>query len=562
MKRIICTIILSSIFIFTQAILAQLSKEEVKQIDSLFVSWNQPNHPGGVVGIMKGGKVVFSRAYGLASLEYLVPNTPDTRFNIASVSKQFTSMGIILLDIRGELSIDDDVRYHLPELPQFEDTVTIRHLIHHTSGMRSLHDLLGLAGWRKDDYRTNEDLFRFMKNQKDLNFKPGEEYLYCNTGYMLMADIIEKVTGEKFTEWMYVNIFEPLGMIHTYVEDDYTRVVPVNATSYYGSAESGFSRAVEFWGYVGSGNIHSTAEDLLIWLTNYYLPQPGWEKAFQQMQTHGILNNGDTLDYAFGIVIDKYEGEKRLQHSGSIGGYNSFVEVFPDHELNIVILCNFSSSGISSKSGSVSDLLLHLEKEDDENGLIRVDEIVSIPLSGEKMNKYCGFYWNEKGRYSRKIYLKDDTLRYFRSESSESKLLPVEENTFQMVDVSSVVMVRFEFLPENRKAMVVQVDDEDPLHMELYKPPVITKELMNSYTGKYYSPELDTHYSIYVEGDSLLMGNHSRHGDFKINILRENDLEGIRSPFEGIRVKRNEKGIILGLYVSNGRVRNLWFEQL
>jgi CubicO group peptidase (beta-lactamase class C family) len=562
MKRIICTIILSLLFIFPPAILAQLSKEEEKNIDSLFVSWNKPNHPGGVVGIMKEGKVVFSRAYGLASLEYLVPNTPDTRFNIASVSKQFTSMGIVLLDIRGKLSVDDDIRSHLPELPQFEDTITIRHLIHHTSGMRSLHDLLGLAGWRRDDYRTNEDLFRFMKNQKDLNFEPGEEYLYCNSGYMLMADIIEKVTGEKFAEWMKVNIFEPLGMIHTYVEDDYTRVVPVNATSYYGSAESGFSRAIEFWGYVGSGNIHSTAEDLLKWLTNYDYPQPGWEKAFQQMQTHGILNNGDTLDYAFGIVIDKYKGEKRLQHSGSIGGYRSFVQAFPDHELNMVVLSNFSSSGISSKSGSISDLLLHLEKEGDGDGLVKVDEIESVPLSEKEMKKYCGFYWSEKGRYSRKIYLKDDTLRYFRSDSTESKLLPVGETTFRMLDVSSVVMVRFEFLENNQKAMIVQVDDDEPVHSEGYEPPVITKELLNSYTGRYYSPELDTHYSIFVQGDSLLMGNHSRHGDFKINILRENDLEGIQSPFQGIRVKRDSKGIILGLYVSNGRVRNLWFEKL
>ena len=138
--------------------------KEIQKIDSLFISWNQPNHPGGSVGIMKEGKIIFSRAYGLASLEYLVPNSPDTRFNIASVSKQFTCMGIVLLYLRGKLSLDDDVRKHLPELPFFEDTITIRHLIHHTSGMRSLHALLGMAGWRGDDSRTNEDLFRFMKN--------------------------------------------------------------------------------------------------------------------------------------------------------------------------------------------------------------------------------------------------------------------------------------------------------------------------------------------------------------------------------------------------------------
>lgn len=560
MKKITYAITLIWVIAFSQDISAQLSKEEIQKIDSLFISWNQPNHPGGSVGIMKEGKVIYSRAYGLASLEYLVPNTPDTRFNIASVSKQFTCMGIVFLHIRGELSLDDDVRKYLPELPVFKDTITIRHLIHHTSGMRSLHALLGLAGWRGDDYRTNEDLFRFMKNQKDLNFKPGEEHLYCNTGYMLMADIIEKITEKKFAEWMHDNVFEPLGMINTYVEDQYNRVVPVNATSYHGSVSRGFSRAVEYWGYVGSGNMHSTTNDLLVWLTNFYHPQTGWEEAFQLMQTQGILNNGDTLDYAFGININKYKGDRRISHGGSIGGYGSLIQAFPDHELNIAILTNFSSSNIGSKLNRISDILLKLDA-DDEPGLITADSISSKFLSNEELAKFCGHYWNEKSRYSRKIYLKDDTLRYFRPESSESKLLPVGENKFQMLNVAFMIKVSFEILPNKQKVMMVQVNDDDPICSESYDPPEITSELLSSYTGRYYSPELDTHYSLYVQGDSLLMGNQSRHGDFEIRIIREDDLEGKLGAFSGIKVKRDKKKRILGLLVSNGRVRNLWFEK-
>jgi len=560
MKKITLAITLICVIALSQDISAQLSKEEIQQIDSLFISWNQPNHPGGSVGIMKEGKVIFSRAYGLTSLEYLVPNTPDTRFNIASVSKQFTCMGIVLLHIQGKLSLDDDVRKHLPELPIFEDTITIRHLIHHTSGMRSLHALLEMAGWRGDDSRTNEDLFRFMRNQKDLNFKPGAEYLYCNTGYMLMADIIEKITEEKFAVWVYDNVFEPLGMINTYVEDDYSRVVPVNATSYYGSASHGFSRAIEFWGYVGSGNIHSTTNDLLVWLTNYYHPQTGWENAFQLMQSQGILNNGDTLDYAFGININKYKGGNGISHGGSIGGYRSIVQAFPDHELNIAILTNFSSSNTGSKLNRISNILLKLDA-DVEPGLITADSISSRFLSNEELAKFCGHYWNEKSGYARKIYLKDDTLRYFRPESSESKLIPVGENAFQMSNVAFVIKVSFEILSDKRKVMIVQVDDDDPIRSESYDPPEITSGLLNSYTGRYYSPELDTHYSLYVKGDSLLMGNQSRHGDFEIRIIREDDLEGKLRAFSGIKVKRDKKKRILGLLVSNGRVRNLWFEK-
>jgi CubicO group peptidase (beta-lactamase class C family) len=539
---------------------AQLSEEKSRQIDSIFLSWNQPNHPGGTVGIMKEGKVVYSKAFGLASLEYLVPNTPGTRFNIASVSKQFTSMGIVLLDLQGKLSMDDDIRIHLPELPDFGDTITIRHLMHHTSGLRSLHALLGLAGWRGDDSRTNEDLLRLMKNQKDLNFPPGNEYLYCNTGYMFMADIIERVSGETFADWMLENVLLALGMIHTYVEDDYSRVVPSNATSYYDSNDSDFSRAVEFWGYVGSGNIHSTTGDLLNWLSCYYHPPTGWEDAFELMQTRGILNKGDTLSYAFGVMVDEYKTHRRLQHGGAIGGYRSMAQAFPDEELNLVLLTNFSSSDVGSKIGRMADLMLGIESEAEEGGLIMEASIRTIPLPAGELEKYSAYFWSHEANHSRKIYLKEDTLRYFRSESSESKLLPVGKDTFQMIDVPSRVMVSFELIGNQPIAMIVQVEDFETDLLEAYLPPEIQGDMLQYYTGKYFSSELDTYYSISVQGDTLLMANHVRHGDFEIKVLREDILEA-DYPLRSIRVERDKRGRISGFYVSNGRVRNLWFEK-
>ncbi len=470
-------------------------------------------------------------------------------------------MGVVLLSLQGKISLDDDVRDYLPELPDFGDVVTIRQMLNHTSGMRSLHALLALAGWRHDDYRTNADLYRFMKNQHDLNFKPGDEYLYCNTGYMLLADIIEKITGEKFARWMQSSVFEPLGMIHTYVEDDYTRVVPNNATSYNGSYGRGFSRAVEYWGYVGSGNIHSTTEDLLKWMNCYTHPPAGWEKAFAMMLERGFLNNGDTLNYALGINVDEYRGQKRLDHGGSIGGFTSFVQAFPKQELNVVVLSNFSSSDIGRRSAGIADILLGLPRERPDQAMIRVSDLRPVPLSRAMKDKYCGYYWNDKNSFSRRIYLKDDTLRYFRSESNESNLIPVAEDTFRMLDVTNKIVVAFSDLPGGGRRMIVQVGDGEPGFFDSYVPPVITGELLAGYTGRYYSPELDTHYTLYLRGDTLLLGNHPRHGDFVIKVLRENDLEGQDSPFRTIRISRDRKNRINGLYVSNGRVRNLWFEK-
>jgi CubicO group peptidase (beta-lactamase class C family) len=200
----------------------QINQEKVTQIDSLFTPWNTANHPGGTVLISIKGETVFSKAYGLASLEYNIPNTLNTRFNIGSLSKQFTAMGIVLLEEQNKLSFDDDIRKYIPELAPYDKTITIRHLLHHTSGIRDIHGLLGLAGWRPADLETNEDVYRVFKNQKDLNFNPGDELSYSNTGYIFLARIIEKVSGLTFEQWMKQNIFDPLGMKNTYVETSMT----------------------------------------------------------------------------------------------------------------------------------------------------------------------------------------------------------------------------------------------------------------------------------------------------------------------------------------------------
>ncbi len=541
------------LFVIFQAS-AQLSDAQYQKIDSLFLDWNKPNHPGGVIGVVQNGKTVFSKAYGLASLEYLVPNSQSTKFNIASVSKQFTAMGIVVLQQRGKLSVDDDIRKHLPELPDFGETVTIRHMLHHTSGLRSLHAMLGLAGWRGDDSRTNEDLDRFMLTQKDLNFKPGDEYLYCNTGFMLMVNIIEKISGEKFSQWMETNVFKPLGMINTYVEDNYSRVVRNNATSYNMGKDNEFDRAVEYWGYVGSGNMHSTTDDLLRWLENFSNPKAGWESHFKIMQTLDNFNDGRKNSYAFGVGIGDYNGVKSVGHGGAIGGFRSNVITYPEKELSIVILTNFSSSSPSKKSRGISEIILGIEK--DEKKIATT--VKSKKLSNKVLAKYEGQYWNNESNYSRKVYLRNDTLRYFRSENNENPLIPIGKNKFKMSGVSSNTIINFD--PGDKKSsMSLVIDDGKPITSEAYLPTESTKEELSTYAGEFYSPELETTYIISLK-DATLSCHHSRHGDFELKRIKKDVLEG-RWPFNIAKFERDNSGNIKGILVSNGRVRNLWLEK-
>ncbi len=530
------------------------------RIDGLFNEWNRPNHPGGAVAIMIGDEVVYDQAFGLASLEYLVPNTTSTLFNVASVSKQFTAMGILLLEAQGKLSLDDPIKKHLPDLPAFGEEVTIRHMLHHTSGMRSLHAMLEMAGWRGDDARTDEDLYRFILRQKDLNFTPGAEYLYCNTGYILMAEIIERITGQDFATWTREHIFRPLGMHQTYVEDQYNRVVRQNATSYYHEGEGQFARAVEYWGYVGSGNVHSSTGDLLRWLRNFKQTEADWSPLFQRLQTRGVLNGGDTISYAFGVTVNTFGGHKQIQHGGSIGGYRSVAATFPELDLSVVILANFSSASVGAKLNGILDVLV--EKKDVSSKPVKKQvETEPVVMSGAQLTDFAGYYWQEGDGYSRHLYVQNDTLWYDRGNDNRSALIPIGDRTFGMENFAfDYINVRFKHSEDGAMAMYFHQGEEEPTVFLSYEPVQMTTAFMAALEGAYYSPELDTHYRIYV--DDGLKGYHPRHGEFDLKVWRHSDLEASIFPFRRIRVKRRADGEVEGLWVSNGRVRNLWFKKV
>ena len=507
---------------------------------------------------MHKGQLVYSKAFGKASLEYQIPNKPETIFNTGSVSKQFTAMGIVRLHEQGLLSVDDDIRKHLPDLPDFGHTITIRHMLHHTSGMRSLHAMLSLAGWRGDDSRTNEDLYRFMVRQKELNFKPGDEYLYCNTGYMLMVNIIEKVTKEKFPNWMKNNVFEPLGLKNTYVEDRYDRIVPDNATSYFWDKDA-FFRAVEYWGYVGSGNMHSTTIDLLNWLQNSNSPAQGWENSFELLKTVDPLNDGSENNYAFGITVNEYLGHPRVGHGGSIGGFRSTVGTYPDEQLSIAILTNYSGANPGQKENQIASILLEDKSGGNNTSQEQVKIESSVKISSEKLKDFEGAFWNDVENYARKIYVKNDTLRYYRSANSESPLIPIGANQFQMHGVPAKLIATFDDDASGKKIMTVIVDDGKPIVFKEYEPITDVSTYGKEYVGRYFSPELETIVHVQLQNNQL-MGYQARHGAFPYKLLKKDVME--IPGFATLKIVRDSDEEVTGIRVSNGRARNVWFEKL
>ena len=383
------------------------------RMDTLFQDWNMGNHPGGVVGVINSDKIRYLNAFGNANLEYNVPNNTETLFNIGSISKQFTALGIVLLQQKGLLSLADPVKKYLPGFPVFQKPITLAHLLHHTSGLRDFHDLLAMAGWRGDDFRTNEDILRFVQKQTDLNFEPGENFMYSNTGYVVLAKIIEEVTNEDFKTWMQRNIFVPLQMQHTYVEDNYQRVVANKAASYYHSHERVFETAQGYWAYTGAGNVYSNTEDLLKWATNFYNPQKGWEESFKMLQVLGKLNNGEFLTYANGIYVDEMFGKKRIQHAGVVGGYRSFLSIYPEAELGIVVLTNFSNAPFGEKADDIAGILFSESRQ-------RTQPLVNTTKDREEenpqplplqLNKYVGTFYSPEIETEIKLYEDGDNLK-------------------------------------------------------------------------------------------------------------------------------------------------------
>jgi CubicO group peptidase (beta-lactamase class C family) len=333
------------------------------RIDQLLAPWSRGGSPGAALAVMRDGEILYEQGYGLANLEYGVPITPETVFNAASVSKQFTAFAIALLADRGALSLDDDIRDHVPEVPDFGKTITLRHLIHHTSGLREQFELAAHAGLTLGDAITNSDVLRLVARQRELNFDPGEQYLYCNTGYVLLAEVVSRVTGQSFPEWTAKNIFGPLEMANTRFVDNVQLLVPNRAYPYGFTWGGGYRKWDEGYVTVGPGGLFTTAGDLLKWARNLEDARVGGPAVVAQMHVPGVLNNGDTIRYVWGNRPGEVRGLRTYYHNGMSGGFKVHLIRYPDQHLAIAVLGNMRTFWPDEVGEQIAELYLSEEME-------------------------------------------------------------------------------------------------------------------------------------------------------------------------------------------------------
>jgi CubicO group peptidase (beta-lactamase class C family) len=536
------------------------AKAHSGRVDQLFAAWDLPGSPGASVAIARNGEIIYQNGYGYAQLEYDVPATDSTIFHVASVSKQFTAFAVAMLAEQGKLSLADDIREHLPYVPDFGDIITVRHLIHHTSGLRDQWNLLALAGWRLDDVITKDQIIRLVSRQRELNFPPGTEYLYCNTGYTLLADIVERVSGQPFVDWTAANLFRPLGMVNTHFHDDHEMVVPNRAYSYAPGGRRGWRKSVLSYANVGATSLFTTAADLTKWMHNLDEGTLGGPAVTRLMHTRGTTNNGDTLSYAFGLVIGSYRGLRTVGHGGADAGFRSNVIRFPDQGYAIAVLSNAANLNAGRMAQEVAgiyleDLLEPMVQETEAESVVGGDTVVVDP---SLFDEYVGDYQLEVG-ISISVTKDGDRLMIQAAGQPAAELRAESDSTFYVAEASA--RVTFHRDAAGRASQITVEQGGQVLTGERGAPVELTAEMLAEYAGTYYSEELGTRYTIEVEGADLV-ARHIRHDPIALT-RRSRDVFAGGMWFLGqARFERNEAGTITGMRVSSGRVRNLLFRKI
>ncbi len=336
-----------------------LSQSLDSQIDAIFTEWDSETSPGCALGVVKDGELIYAKGYGMADLEHDIPISPSSVFYIASVSKQFVTMCVLLLEEQGKINLDDEIQHNLSDFPRYESPLTIRHFIHHTSGVRDYLTLWELSGNNYLDYVDKDAVYRLIKRQKTLNFTPGEKYLYSNSCYFMLAMVVEKASGESIQEFARKNIFEPLDMNESHFHDNNLHIIKNRAFSYSPSDE-GYNNLIMRFDLVGSGGVYSTINDLYKWDQNFYhnILGKGGPELIDKMHEDGVLNNGESAGYAFALQNGKYRGLKTVSHGGSLAGYRTQLMRFPEQYFSVILLGNISSFKASTMARKVADVYL------------------------------------------------------------------------------------------------------------------------------------------------------------------------------------------------------------
>ena len=534
-------------------------EDYAKRLDGIFEAWSKPGTPGAAVAVIQHGKLVFEKGYGLANLEYDIPVTPQTVYHVASVSKQFTAMALVLLEQDGKLSLEDDLHKYLPELPDYGHAISLRQLLQHTSGIRDQWQTLGLAGWRLDDVITQQQILRLLFRQKELNFVPGTRHLYSNGGYTLAAEVVARVSDQRFPDFCQERVFGPLAMARTHFHDDHRRIVHDRAYSYEKSG-AGYRAVPLNYANAGATSLFTTASDLVRWLDNFRDPKVGGRTAIDRLQEQAVLADGKKIDYALGLAIGRYRGLKTISHGGADAGYRSFVLWFPDQELGVAVvsgLASFDSGGTANKVAEVflGDQMISESAKAPQRPSPQ-NSHQYITLEPAALDQYIGHYKLDVG-FETDVRKKGGKLVAEVPGQGTQELHPLATNRFFIEQIGSEV----EFLSKPDGPLRLKLTQEGSTisgERTALTPWEATD--LEQYEGTYWSDGLETQYTFRLKGHKL-MADHVRHGEIRLLPAGRDRFNTTEWFMPEVNFQRDASNRVSGVTLGGGRVAGIRFSR-
>jgi len=508
-----------------------------EKIREVFKLWSKEKSPGGQVYVRKGGEMIFAECFGYADLERNIKVAPDTIFHVASVSKQITCMCVLLLWEEGKINLDDDIRVYISDLISFKEPVTVRNMMNNISGIRDQWVLQILSGVRMNDIITQSDLIYYNKRQKSLNFPPCSQYLYSNTNFVFLSEIVSRISGKSLNEFAAERIFKPLGMDKTFIRANYSDLVTNRALSYIDMGDDSYKWLPLNFSNNGATSLHTTAEDFMKWLNNFKNPTICKPETIVEMMKVPELTTDNETNYACGITVENKNGHKRIGHGGADAGYRSHVFHYPDDDLDIVLLSNTENTPMGLAASKVADIVLGLEEptEKPTYKYFQKDNIVKPQLG-----KFCniefasvGEIFENEGKYF--VKLGNKTMPLIHVEGNQYACNYLSEKLYFTEEGPYLESVNALFKLEEIKDAVFSDKELEELH------------------GVYYSDEIESFYKITTENGKAKL-SQKRFGSAEIKQINE-DIYFCPLEINLIfKLKRNSAGVINGLTFMNARV--------
>lgn len=520
------------------------------KIDAVFKDYGAST-PGCALGVYNRGKILYAKGYGMADLNLGVRITPSTVFDIGSTSKQFAAASIVTLANEGKISLSDDVRKYVPELPAYESTITIDQMLRHISGLRDYNGLLYLGGHFFEDYTNDDDALKIITSQRNLNFAPGTKWDYSNTGFFLLSVIVKRVSGKTLAEFAKERFFSPLGMKVTHFRDDHTAILKNRATAYSPGAKGGFVIDMSDWDQTGDGAVNTNVLELAKWDANFYDAKVGGHELIDKLQERGKLNNGDSIQYARGLFVDTYRGLRRVHHGGAWAGYRAMLMRFPQQGLSIGLTCNVGNADTQGRSERVADVVLSRAFPEKKANVAKGGADASGRTPPFDAVPYVGTYFSAEAQSV--ISVVTDSGKAFLSMSGRK--LPLSASSSDQLAAMGG-MVKLDFTSARDAVTLTILANKGEQHRRVSTPTPSAADLAEL-AGSYTSPELGTTWTIRVENGKAMVKARAL-GDMALDPVVK---DGYQAENGFLFFTRGADGRINGFDITASRMKRIRFDR-